>query len=758
MKYVNAPVRKKDAMALVTGQPVYTDDLAPADCLIVKVLRSPHAHALIREIRTDAAQKVPGVACIFTWQDVPNKRFTYAGQTYPEPSPYDRLILDRRVRYVGDPVAIVAGEDEVCVDRALKLIKVTYDVLEPVLDFRKAKDNPILVHPEDDWKTLCQVGADNRRNLCASGKDAKGDVDAVLAECPYVVEETYHTKANQQAMMETFRAFSYKDVYGRLNVVASTQITFHVRRILSHALDIPKSKIRVVKPRIGGGFGAKQTSVAEVFPAFVTWKTGKPAKMVFTREESQIASSPRHEMEITVRLGADQGGRIRAIDVHTLSNTGAYGEHGPTTVGLSGHKSIPLYSRADAFRFTYDVVYTNVMSAGAYRGYGATQGIFAVESAVNELAARMHMDPAHLRQINMTREGDVMPAYYGETANSCHLEGCLTKAKEMFGWEEKFPSKDMGNGKVRGVGMALAMQGSSISNVDTASVSIKVNDDGFYSLMIGASDMGTGCDTILAQMVADCMDCDMENIAVYGVDTDTSPYDSGSYASSTTYLTGMAVVKTCETLRTRIVKEGAKILKCAPEEAEFDGKGVHCLADPSRFVTLKDLANEAMCANDNALFATESHYSPVSPPPFMVGMAEVEVDLETGKTELLDYVAVVDCGTVVNPNLARVQTEGGLVQGIGMALYEDVVYSSQGKDYSNSFMQYKLPTRLDIGTIRVAFDSSYEPTGPFGAKSIGEIVINTPSPAIADAIYHATGKRFRSLPITPERIVMEEGR
>ena len=423
MKYVNAPVRKKDAMALVTGQPVYTDDLAPADCLIVKVLRSPHAHALIREIRTDAAQKVPGVACIFTWQDVPNKRFTYAGQTYPEPSPYDRLILDRRVRYVGDPVAIVAGEDEVCVDRALKLIKVTYDVLEPVLDFRKAKDNPILVHPEDDWKTLCQVGADNRRNLCASGKDAKGDVDAVLAECPYVVEETYHTKANQQAMMETFRAFSYKDVYGRLNVVASTQITFHVRRILSHALDIPKSKIRVVKPRIGGGFGAKQTSVAEVFPAFVTWKTGKPAKMVFTREESQIASSPRHEMEITVRLGADQGGRIRAIDVHTLSNTGAYGEHGPTTVGLSGHKSIPLYSRADAFRFTYDVVYTNVMSAGAYRGYGATQGIFAVESAVNELAARMHMDPAHLRQINMTREGDVMPAYYGENCQQLPFGG-----------------------------------------------------------------------------------------------------------------------------------------------------------------------------------------------------------------------------------------------------------------------------------------------------------------------------------------------
>ncbi len=758
MKFVNTPVRKKDAMALVTGKPVYTDDLAPADCLIVKVLRSPHAHAWIKEINTDIAKKIPGIECIFTWKDVPKKRFTMAGQTYPEPSPYDRLILDQRVRYVGDPVAIVAGENDACVDRALKMIKVTYEVLEPVLDFHTAKDNPILVHPEEDWHALCDVGADNKRNLCACGKDEQGDVDAILNECDYVIDQTYHTKANQQAMMETFRAFSYKDVYGRLNMVASTQITFHIRRILSHALDIPKSKIRVVKPRIGGGFGAKQTSLAEVYPAFVTWKTGKPAKMIFTREESQIASTPRHEMEVHVRLGADKSGRIRAIDVHTLSNTGAYGEHGPTTVGLSGHKSIPLYSRVDAFRFTYDVVYTNVMSAGAYRGYGATQGIFAVESAVNELAAKLGIDPVKIREMNMTKEGDLMPAYYGETANSCHLEGCLSQAKKLFGWDDKFPVKDMGNGKMRGVGMALAMQGSSISNVDTASVSIKVNDDGFYSLMIGASDMGTGCDTILAQMVADCMECDLDNIAVYGVDTDVSPYDSGSYASSTTYLTGMAVVKTCESLRKRIMKEGAKLLKCDPEQVDFDGKKVYCLSDPSVFVSLKDLANEAMCANDNALFATESHYSPVSPPPFMVGMAEVEVDMETGKVELIDYVAVVDCGTVVNPNLARVQTEGGLVQGIGMTLYEDVVYSKNGKDYSNSFMQYKLPTRMDIGKIRVEFDSSYEPTGPFGAKSIGEIVINTPAPAIADAIYHATGKRFRSLPITPERIIMEDGK
>ena len=356
MKKVSQAIPKVDSQALVTGKAVYTDDIAPKDCLIVKILRSPHAHAMIKSIDTSRAMKVPGVVCILTYEDCPDQRFTMAGQTYPEPSPYDRLILDRRVRFVGDAAAIVAAETKEAAEKALRMIKVDYEVLTPLLDFRKAKDNEILVHPEDNWRSLCPVGADNKRNLCASGKEEDGDVDAVLAECDYVVEETYHTKANQQAMMETFRTYTYMDVYGRLNVVSSTQVTFHVRRILSNALGIPKSKIRVVKPRIGGGFGAKQSSVSEVYPALVTLKTGRPAKIIFTREESQTASSPRHEMEIKVRVGADKDGIIRAIDVYTLSNTGAFGEHGPTTVGLSGHKSIPLYGKTDAFRFVYDVV------------------------------------------------------------------------------------------------------------------------------------------------------------------------------------------------------------------------------------------------------------------------------------------------------------------------------------------------------------------------------------------------------------------
>ena len=751
MRVVNQAVPKVDSEALVTGKAVYTNDLAPSDCLIVKIIRSPHAHALIKDINTTRAEAVPGIECILTYKDCPDKRFTMAGQTYPEPSPYDRLILDQRMRFVGDAAAIVAGTSEEAVKKAMKLVKIKYEVLEPVLDFRKAKDNPILVHPEDNWKSLCPVGADNKRNLCAHEESGSGDIEEVLADCDYVIDRVYHTKANQQAMMETFRTYTYLDTYGRLNVVSSTQVPFHIRRILANALDIPKSKVRVIKPRIGGGFGAKQTSVSEVYPAIVTWKTGKPAKIIYTREESLIASSPRHEMEMHVRLGADKDGHIRGIDLHTLSNTGAFGEHGPTTVGLSGHKSIPLYGQAEAFRFTYDVVYTNVMSAGAYRGYGATQGIFAVESAVNELAQVLGMDPTVLREKNLVREGQIMPAYYGETAKSCALDRCLARAKEMIGWDEKYPYRDMGNGKVRGVGVAMAMQGSGISGVDTGSVAIKVNDDGFYSLMIGATDMGTGCDTILSQMAAECLDCDMKDIIVHGVDTDISPYDCGSYASSTTYVTGMAVVRTCETLIRKMCERGAEYLGCSVEDVEFDGKSVVNLKT-GESISRKDIGNKVMCFNNEALSASEAFSSPTSPPPFMAGIAEVEIDKETGVVEMVDYAAVVDCGTVVNPSLARVQTEGGIAQGIGMALFEDVVYNAKGKNYSNSFMQYKIPSRLDVGTIRVEFESSYEPTGPFGAKSIGEIVINTPSPAISNAIQNAVGVIIRELPMTAEKV------
>ena len=757
LRTVNKPIRKKDAMALLTGKPVYTGDMVDKNALVVKILHSPYANAEIVEINTDIAMKVPGIEVIYTYKDVPQKRFTMAGQTYPEPSPYDRLLLDKHVRFHGDAVAIVAGEDEKAVDKALKLIKVKYNVLPAVNDFRTAKDNPVLVHPEDNWLANCPVGADNKRNLCAQGCDSEGDVDAVLADCDVVLERTFHTKANSQTPMETFRTYCYMDTYGRLNVLSSTQIVFHARRIIAHALDIPKSKIRVTKPRIGGGFGAKQSCVTEIFPAFVTWKTGKAAYMVFDRKESQTAGSPRHEMEITVRIGANKDGRIRAIDLYTLSNTGAYGEHGPTTVGLSGHKSIPLYSRnQEAFRFRYDVVYTNVQAAGAYRGYGATQGLYAVETIVNELAVELNMDPVALREMNIVREGDKMPAYYNEISNANALDRCLKATAERMNWSEKYPCKDMGNGKIRSVGVAMAMQGSSISNLDVGGATVKLNDDGFYALHVGAADMGTGCDTILAQMAAEVMECDVDNVVVYGADTDSSPYDSGSYASSTTYLTGRAVEEACTKLRESLMKIGADLMGCAVEDVAFDGKRVYRLCESAgavNEVSLVDIATKSMANNAYETQFTSTTTSPVSPPPFMVGMAEVEIDKETGEIRLLNYEATVDCGTVINPNLARVQTEGGIAQGIGMTLFEDITYGERGEILENSFMQYKIPSRMDVGRINVEFESSYEPTGPFGAKSIGEVVINTPAPALTHAIYNATGVWFRELPITPEKIL-----
>ena len=754
--HVNQSIRKTDSMQLLLGKPLFMDDIVPKDALIVKLLRSPHAHAMVKEIDTSRAKNVEGVVDIYTWQDVPNLRYTNAGQTYPEPSAYDRLIIDRHLRFVGDVVAIVAAENEKAADRALKLIKVQYEVLEAILDFHTAKDNPILIHPEENWKALCPVGADNKRNLVATGSDVNGDIEKILADSDIVIDHTYHTKAYNQTMMETFRTYTKLDRFGRLHVISSTQIVFHVRRILSNALGIPKSKIRVEKPRIGGGFGAKQSSVSEVYPAFVTMKTGRPAQIIYTREDSLIAGSPRHEMEVHVRLGASKEGKIRALDVYTLSNSGAYSEHGPTTVGLSGHKSIPLYSGSlEAYRFAYDVVYTNRQASGAYRGYGATQGTFAVESAVNELAEKLGMDPTLLRDINMVKQGMQMPAYYNEIANSCALDRCMDTCRKIFDWNAKYPVRDMGNGKVRCAGVAMSMQGSGVSNVDVGSATLRLGDDGTYNLIIGAADMGTGCDTTLAQIAAEVLQCSMEDIAVFGADTDISPYDSGSYASSTAYITGKAVEKAGRKLVENICKLAATMFDCAESDVRFEGSQVSRIST-GEALGIQEIATKSQCGNNISLDVTETHYSPVSPPPFMVTMVEIELDRLTGEVKLLDTKAVVDSGTLLNPAIARVQAEGGLAQAIGHTLTENLNYTKTGALIENSFMQYKIPTRLDVGHIQVEFEHTFEPTGPFGAKSIGEIVINTPGPAIAHAIYRATGVWHRELPITPCQIAMKK--
>ena len=753
MKYVNTAVKKLDADALVQGKPVYTDDLAPQDCLIIKLVRSPYAHAKIIDINTAAAEKVPGVELILTCKNAPRHRYTSAGQTYPEWSPYDRVLCDDTMRYVGDVAAIVAADTEKHAEQACKLIKIKYEVLEPVLDFEKAKDNPIRVHDDDSF-AKAPFGYAPERNLICTGSEDFGNFEEEFANCAYTVDRTYYTPAQQQCMMETFRSYAYMEYSGRLTLVSSTQVPFHARRHVATMLGIPYTKVRIIKPRIGGGFGAKQTSVSEFYPAAVTWLTGKPSKLVFTRQESFACSNSRHQMRVRARVGCDTQGNITAISIESLSNTGAYGEHGSTVVGLVGHKTIPLYNKLKGGRFTWDVVYTNMEPAAAFRGYGATQGTFALESAVNELAEQAGIDAAEIRLRNIAEEGaEVFMTPEIHHLNSTGLRGCITRGMELSGWKDKARRRVMPDGKIRGMGMAICMQGSGIANVDTASVELRLEDFGFYTLMIGATDMGTGCDTIFAQMVADAMRCPIEKIMVHGVDTDVSPYDPGSYASASTYVTGMAVVKACEKMHQLILAEASRVLECPQDSLEFDGAVVS--AEEGKSISLDELASQLVAGpQTHQLVATASNGSPISPPPFMAGFAEIEVDPETGKTDVIQMTGVVDCGTPINRALARVQTEGGLSQGIGFALFEDVQYQPNGKMITDSFMNYKIPTRMDTGEIVVDFSESYEPTGPFGAKSIGEVVINTPAPSIAQAVYQATGVRVTNLPISPEKILM----
>ena len=768
---VSHAVVKKDARGLLQGRAVYTNDLAPRDSYIVSLLRSPHAHARIRSIDTHKAERIDGIVAIYTYEDVPHERFTLAGQSFREMSPYDTLILDRTVRYIGDEVAIVVGTDERAIAAAKRLIKVDYEVLPAVTDFTQALDNPVVVHDEDDIRAYIPMGEDFSRNLICHEVSEAGDLDSAFAASDVIIEHHYETQAAQQSMMEPFSCYAYTDAQDRVCVVSSTQVPFHIRRQVATALQIPQSRVRVTKPRVGGGFGAKQTGCNEIYAAFAAFKLGHPCKCIYTREETMACANTRHKMRMHVRLGAKSDGTIMAIDLHTLSDAGAYGYHAPTTVGLSGHKSLPIYNHARASRFSYDVVYTNTTPGGAFRGYGATQGQFAVESAVNELADKLGIDPCELRLANIVHEGETCPQYYNEVLRSCRLDDCVVRAKEMIGWDDKPLARDLGD-RVRALGVALTMQGSGISNVDIGSIDIRLEDDGFFVLNLGATDVGTGCDTIMAQFAAEVLGCSPTQIVVNGVDTDTSPYDCGAYASSGTYVTGMAAVSAATKLREKICEQAAKFMDVAPEQvivadgrvfvddgADDDVVTVGQIASGKvREMTLGELANRCIGIGlqPGYLSAHASNSQPVSPPPFMCGIAEVDVDKATGEVTVVDYVAAVDCGTVANANLARVQAEGGIVQGIGMALTEDVQVAPDGFLRTRNLMQYKIPSRLDVPDIRIDFCPSYEPTGPFGAKSIGEVVINTPLGAIASAVAHATGNYVRTLPITPEKALFGE--
>ncbi len=750
--------RKVDGVGLVSGRPKFVADLNLPETLHVKLLGSPHPHARIVEIDVREAEAMDGVACVLTHENTPPRRHTTAGQGFPEPSPYDARMFDSKVRFVGDRVAAVAAESEPIAEAALKRIRVRYEELPAVLSIDAALvDGAPVIHDEKDATGIY----DAERNVVADVDIDVGDVVAGFGESDVVVETVCETQYAQHTPIETHIVLAYLDSDGRLVLRTSTQVPFHARRIVAFTLGIPLHRIHVIKPRIGGGFGAKQEVLLEDVAGLVALRTGRPALLRLTRAEEFIAARTRHPMRVRVKLGAMQDGTLHAVEMEALSNTGAYGAHGLTVLANTGSKTLPLYNRARNAHFFGRAVYTNLPVAGAYRGYGATQGYFPLETAMDELSERLTIDPVELRRRNHIRVGETSPIFeklgegregVSQTVKSCELARCIEVGAERIGWSEKRQRRERRGPWVHGVGMSVMMQGSGIPEIDMAAATIKMNENGSFNLLIGATDLGTGSDTILAQMAAEVLGVPLEKIIVTSSDTDTTPFDVGAYASSTTYVSGTAVVEAAEKVKEQIMTVAGALLDVDPSALILAGETV--AAPDGNRVGLDRVCHRAMYESSQFQIAATASFVPSeSPPPFLANFAEVAVDTETGRVKVLHYVAAVDCGVAIHPKLAEGQMEGSIVNGIGYALTEEMLLSSRGRVRNPSLFDYKILGAADVPRIDVILVDSYEPTGPMGAKSIGEIGINGPIPTIANAIHDAVGVRLRTTPFTPERVL-----
>lgn len=761
-KSVGKAVTKVDGYSLARGKAKFVDDFEIPGCLVLKILPSPFAHARILNIDYSEALEVEGVVDVLTHEDVPRVAHTTAGQGYPEPSPYDTFILDNKVRFVGDRVAAVIAENEEAAMEALKKINVEYEELEPVLDPRKSmeEDSPV-IHDEEEAHVIIPVPYEPKKNLAAHVDFTVGDMQAGFDEADVVLEREYETQYAQHCPMEPHISAGYLDENDRLVIITSTQVPFHVRRIVAERLQIPVKKVRVIKPRIGGGFGAKQEVLLEDIVAAAVLKLRRPVKLELTRHE-EFLSRTRHPQIVKMKVGAKNDGKLTAISMKILMNTGAYGSHALTVVCNSGSKNLPLYNKAPNVEFVGESVYTNLPVGGAYRGYGATQGAYALESVLDELAVELGMDPVELRKVNHIRTGESSPVFAAlgegkpgveQKIGSCGLDRCIDRGMREFDWENREARRDTGVPyKKRGFGMCILMQGSSIPEIDMGAAYIKMNEDGSFNLHVGATDLGTGSDTVLAQIAGEVLGVQAEDFIVYSSDTDMTPFDVGAYASSTTYLSGMAVKKCAQKVKRQILKVAADMMEKDILDLYVEDKKV--FDSDGNSVSFKDVARHALYEKDQfQIGAIDSHITHKSPPPFAAHFAEVEVDTETGKVEVLRYVCAVDCGTAIHPRLAEGQCEGAILNGISYALVEEYIFSNKGKLLNGDFGKYKIFNTRDLPDIKVILVPTYEQTGPFGAKSVSEININGPMPAIGNAIYDAIGVRLRKPPYTAEKVV-----
>jgi putative selenate reductase molybdopterin-binding subunit len=756
---VGHPEIKVDAVKLAKGKPAFTDDINLPGMLYAEMLTSPHGHARIRNIDTSKAKALQGVHAVLTYKDIPRVIYASGGQSWPNPKPWDQVSLDNKVRFVGDRVAVVAAETPEIARAAVKLIDVDYEVLPVVLDPREAgKLGAPVIHDEPD-----AVGIpDASRNLVNVVDAVWNDVDKVFAECDRVFENTYYTPKQQQAHIEPHITITYWDEDERLVVRTSTQVPFHARRMLAPLIGLPVKRIRVIKPRIGGGFGGKQEMLIEDLAAHLTLATNRPVRLEYTREQEFTSSRSRHPMYVTFKVGVMNDGTIRALDMSVISDTGAYGSHSLTVASVSGLRGLSTY-KADALRFHADIYYTNKAPAGAFRGYGAPQGMFGLEVIIDEIAHSLGFDPLEFRRKNAVNVGDHIPisTALGEGGTieqyvlSCGLQECFDEAAKSIQWERRNDPKwrvDPERPHIRrGLGVATCMHGTAIPGLDMGGASIKMNDDGSFNVQVGATDLGTGSDTVIAQIIAETLGCRLEDIIIYSSDTDMTPFDVGAYASSTTFISGGSAKKAAEIVRKQIIERAAKMLKTTTEGMYLRNRQAY--AADGRSVSLEAVAlNSLHTVDQQQIMGTASFMSNYAPPPFGAQFVEVEVDTETGMVRVPRMVMAVDCGTAINPMTASGQIEGGQLQALGMAISEGMEYDTEGNVLQKRFGDYRIYEADEAPDITAILVPTYEPSGPYGAKAVAEIPMDGVGPAVSNAIFDAIGVRLRELPVLLEKV------
>jgi putative selenate reductase molybdopterin-binding subunit len=766
---------KVDAAKLVQGKPAFTADWQLPNMLYAKVLLSPYAHACIKSIDTSQAKALEGVAAVLTWQDLPRVVYSTAGQSDPIPGPLDMFSLDNKVRFVGDRVAMVAAETLEIAEKALDLIKVEYEELPPIIDSREAmRPGAPVIHDEPEYVNFGE--SDPSINLAAKIRIDINDVEKGFAEADHIFEEEYSVPKVQQVHIEPHVVLTWWDEDDRLVIRTSTQVPFHARRMVAPVVGLPVKRIRVIKPRIGGGFGNKQEVLIEDVAAHLTIATGRPVLYEMTREEEFIASRSRHPMHIRMKTGVKNDGTMTANEMYALSDTGAYGCHALTVTGNTGQKSMGLYvgdgeyRQKPNIRFYADIVYTNTPPSGAYRGYGVPQGYWPLDRHFETIARELGMDPIEFRLKNALRPGEYQPFSTAwnegrepvpEIVHTIGLEECVRQGRAAIGWDEKFGNeawhKVAGKPHLRrGIGVATVMQGTAIPYLDMGGAHIKINDDGSFNLMVGATDLGTGSDTALAQIAAEVLGVRVEDMIVTSSDTDTTPFDVGAYASSTTYISGTAVKKAAENVAEQIKQRAMLIFKDRGldlNSQEIALRNNHAVAPDGERISLAEIALDSLHWRDQKqIMASASYVSPNSPPPFAAQFATVLVDIETGQVTVEDLIMAVDSGVVINPIAASGQIEGGVAQALGYGVSEEMVYDEKGRPREKDLVDYHIFRADEMPVIRSIFVQTYEETGPFGAKAVAEIPLDGAAPAIGNAVMDACGANILENPVTPEKI------